>query len=88
MVKNALIPVITVIGLSIGYLLGGSIVTETVFRLPGVGSLIIDGVYRRDFAVIQGVVLVIVVLRIVINLIIDVTYSIIDPRIRYGEEGR
>jgi peptide/nickel transport system permease protein len=88
MVKNALIPVITVIGLSIGYLLGGSIVTETVFRLPGVGTLIIDGVYRRDFAVIQGVVLTIVVLRIVINLIIDVAYSIIDPRIRYGEEGR
>jgi peptide/nickel transport system permease protein len=88
MVKNALIPVITVIGLSIGYLLGGSIVTETVFRLPGVGTLIIDGVYRRDFAVIQGVVLTIVVLRIAINLVVDVTYSIIDPRIRYGEEGR
>lgn len=88
MVKNALIPVITVIGLSVGYLLGGSIVTETVFRLPGVGSLIITGVFRRDFPVVQGVVLTIVVIRIVVNLITDLTYSIIDPRIRYGEEGR
>lgn len=88
MVKNALIPVITVIGLSVGYLLGGAIVTETVFRLPGVGSLIIIGVNRRDFAVIQGVVLTIVVIRIVVNLITDLTYSIVDPRIRYGEEGR
>jgi len=86
-IKNALIPVITVIGNSIGYLLGGSIVTETIFRLPGVGRLIITGVFRRDFPVIQGIVLTIVVIRIAINLIVDVCYSIIDPRIRYGEEG-
>jgi peptide/nickel transport system permease protein len=87
-VKNALIPVITVIGNSIGYLLGGSIVTETIFRLPGVGGLIITGVFRRDFPVIQGIVLTIVILRILINLTVDVFYSIIDPRIRYGEEGK
>ncbi len=83
-VKNALIPVVTVIGNSIGYLLGGSIVTETVFRLPGVGNLVIMGVFRRDFPVIQAVVLIIVVIRIFINLAVDLTYGILDPRIRYG----
>ncbi len=86
-VKNALIPVVTVIGNSIGYLLGGSIVTETVFRLPGMGNLVIMGVFRRDFPVIQAVVLVIVVIRIVVNLIVDLTYGFLDPRIRYGGEG-
>ncbi len=86
-VKNALIPVITVIGNSIGYLLGGSIVTETIFRMPGVGRLIITGVFRRDFPVIQGIVLSIVIIRIGINLVVDILYSVIDPRIRYGEEG-
>jgi len=85
-VKNALIPVVTVIGNSIGYLLGGSIVTETVFRLPGVGNLVIMGVFRRDFPVIQAVVLIIVVVRIVINLVVDLTYGFLDPRIRYGGE--
>lgn len=83
-VKNALIPVITVMGNAIGYLLGGSIVTETVFRLPGVGNLIITGVFRRDYPVIQGIVLTIVVVRILINLIVDILYSYLDPRIRYG----
>lgn len=83
-IKNALIPVVTVMGNAIGYLLGGSIVTETVFRLPGVGNLIITGVFRRDFPVIQGIVLTIVVVRIVVNLIVDLLYSYLDPRIRYG----
>jgi peptide/nickel transport system permease protein len=86
-VKNALIPVITVIGNSIGYLLGGSIVTETIFRMPGVGRLIITGVFRRDYPVIQSIVLTIVVLRIGINLLVDILYSVVDPRIRYGGEG-
>jgi peptide/nickel transport system permease protein len=83
-VKNAMIPVITVMGNAIGYLLGGSIVTETVFRLPGVGNLIITGVFRRDYPVIQGIVLTIVVVRILVNLIVDLLYSYLDPRIRYG----
>jgi peptide/nickel transport system permease protein len=86
-VKNALIPVTTVFGNSIGYLLGGSIVTETIFRLPGVGRLIIIGVDRRDYPVIQGIVLTIVLIRIVVNLSVDILYSVIDPRIRYGAEG-
>ena len=85
-VKNALIPVVTVMGNALGYLLGGSIVTETVFRLPGMGNLIITGVFRRDFPVIQGIVLVIVVIRIVTNLIVDLLYSYLDPRIRYGRK--
>ncbi len=83
-VRNAMIPVVTVIGDSIGYLLGGSIVTETVFRLPGIGNLIITGVGRRDFPVIQGIVLIIVVIRVLSNLIVDLLYSYLDPRIRYG----
>lgn len=83
-IKNALIPVVTVMGNSFGYLLGGSIVTETVFRLPGMGNLVITGVFRRDFPVIQGIVLTIVLIRIVINLIVDLLYSYLDPRIRYG----
>ena len=86
-VKNALIPVTTVMGNSIGYLLGGSIITETIFRLPGMGRLIIIGVDRRDYPVIQGVVLSIVLIRIIINLSVDILYSVIDPRIRYGAEG-
>ncbi|MGD9002646.1 MAG: ABC transporter permease [Anaerolineae bacterium] len=86
-VKNALIPVTTVMGNAIGYLLGGSVVTETIFRLPGIGRLIIIGVDRRDYPVIQGIVLSIVVIRIVINLSVDILYSVIDPRIRYGAEG-
>jgi peptide/nickel transport system permease protein len=86
-VRNALIPVTTVMGNSIGYLLGGSIVTETIFRLPGVGRLVIIGVDRRDYPVIQGIVLTLVLIRIVVNLSVDILYSVIDPRIRYGAEG-
>jgi peptide/nickel transport system permease protein len=82
--RNALIPVVTVMGNAFGYLLGGSIVTETVFRLPGVGNLVITGVFRRDYPVIQGIVLTIVVIRIAVNLFVDLTYSWLDPRIRYG----
>jgi peptide/nickel transport system permease protein len=87
-IKNALIPVVTVVGNSAGYLLGGSIVTETIFRLPGVGRLVITGVFRRDFPVIQGVVLTIVILRILINLGVDISYAFLDPRIRYGSSER
>ena len=87
-IKNALIPVTTVMGNSIGYLLGGSVITETIFRLPGVGRLIIIGIERRDYPVIQGVVLSIVLIRIIVNLSVDMLYSVLDPRIRYGGEGK
>jgi len=84
MVRNALIPVITVIGNSLGGLLAGSIVTETVFRLPGVGQLTITAVFSRDYPVIMGILLTIVVIRVVVNLVVDLLYAYIDPRIRYG----
>ena len=87
-VRNALIPVTTVMGNGIGYLLGGSVITETIFRLPGIGRLIIIGIERRDYPVIQGVVLSIVLIRIIVNLSVDMLYSVLDPRIRYGGEGK
>lgn len=86
-IKNAMIPVVTVIGNSVGFLLGGSVVTETVFRLPGLGSLIVNAVFRRDFPVIQGVLLIMVVTRIVVNLVVDILYAKLDPRIRYSKAG-
>lgn len=80
--RNALIPVITVVGLQVGSLLGGAVVTETVFSLPGIGRLLIDGIFQRDFPVIQGCVLFIVVSVILANLIADICYLLADPRIR------
>jgi peptide/nickel transport system permease protein len=82
-----MIPVVTVIGNSVGFLLGGSVVTETVFRLPGLGSLVVNAVFRRDFPVIQGVLLIMVVTRIVVNLVVDILYAKLDPRIRYSSAG-
>jgi len=87
-VKNALIPVLTVVGNSVGFLLGGSVVTESVFRLPGIGNLIINAIYRRDFPVIQGVVLIMVIIRILVNLIVDLMYAKLDPRIQYSTSAQ
>lgn len=80
---NALIPVVTIIGLQTGLLLGGAIVTERVFSLPGIGSMIIDGIFHRDFPVIQGAMLFIILCVVIINLITDLSYAVIDPRIKY-----
>jgi peptide/nickel transport system permease protein len=80
--RNALIPVVTVFGLQTGTLLGGAIVTETVFALPGVGRMMVDGIFQRDFPVIQGALLVSVVAVLVVNLLTDASYLLIDPRIR------
>lgn len=82
--KNAFIPVITVIGLSMGRLLNGAVLTETVFRIPGIGSLVVGGIFARDYPVIQAVVLFIAVVFVVVNLLVDITYAYLDPRIRYG----
>jgi len=79
---NALIPIITVIGNSAGILLGGAVITESVFNLPGVGRLIIQSVTRRDYPVIQGSVLAIAAVYVIVNLIVDIVYVLIDPRIR------
>lgn len=81
--KNALIPVLTVIGLTAALLVSGAIVTETVFGLPGVGSLIVSAVLRRDYPVIQGALLVVAGLYVLINFVIDMLYLAVDPRVRF-----
>ncbi len=81
--KNALIPILTVIGLTAAVLVSGAVVTETVFGLPGVGSLVVSAVLRRDYPVIQGALLVIAGLYVLINFVIDMLYLAVDPRVRY-----
>ena len=81
--KNAIIPTLTVIGITFALLVGGAVVIETVFNIPGLGRLIISAVLRRDYPVIQGVVLLIAVSYTMINLLVDLAYLVIDPRIRY-----
>ena len=81
--KNALIPVVTVIGLQMGLLLGGAVLTEIVFAWPGVGRLMVDAILARDYPVIQGVVLAIAGMFILVNLVVDIIYVYLDPRIRY-----
>lgn len=80
--RNALIPVITVIGLQFGMILGGAVLTETIFNIPGLGRLLIEAASRRDYPLIQGVVLVTAVAFVCVNLAVDVIYAIADPRIR------
>ena len=82
--KNSLIPVVTVVGLQLGNLLGSAIVTETIFALPGVGRLVIDSIFQRDFPLVQGVVLYLALIFLAINLLVDLLYAYLDPRIRYG----
>jgi len=81
--KNALIPVVTVIGLQTGTLLGGAVLTEIVFAWPGIGRLLVEAILSRDYPVVQGVVLLIATVFIFVNLIVDILYSYLDPRIRY-----
>jgi len=81
--KNALIPIITVVGLQFGMLLGGAVLTETVFAWPGVGRLIVDSILARDYPMIQGAILVFGLLYILVNLVVDLLYAYVDPRIRY-----
>ncbi|MGH2531658.1 MAG: ABC transporter permease [Thermomicrobiales bacterium] len=82
--RNALIPTVTVAGLQLGYLLGGSLVVETVFAWPGLGRLMIDSIQLRDYTMIQAVVLVYAVLMLAVNLVVDALYAVLDPRVRYG----
>jgi peptide/nickel transport system permease protein len=81
--RNALIPVLTITGLAFASLLGGSVIIETIFNLPGIGRLVVDSVNRRDYPVIQGVILLIGMFNVIVNLVVDVCYGIIDPRIQY-----
>jgi peptide/nickel transport system permease protein len=79
--RNALIPVVTVIGLQVGRLLGGAVLTETIFNLPGLGRLLVESVYRRDYPTIQGCVLVIASTFVFVNLLVDILYAYLDPRV-------
>lgn len=80
--RNAIIPLITVVGIQVGTLLGGAVVTETVFAWPGVGSLVVQAISQRDYPVVQGVVLLLALVFVVINYLVDITYHFLDPRIR------
>jgi peptide/nickel transport system permease protein len=81
--RNAAVPIVTVIGIGIALLIGGVVVTESVFNIPGLGRLTVDAVLARDYPTIQGVILVFSFAYVLINLLIDITYTLFDPRIRY-----
>lgn len=81
--KNAGVPILTVIGLSFAYLIGGVVLTETVFNLPGIGRLVVDAINNRDYPIIQSVLILVSGLYVLINLTVDLAYTLIDPRIRY-----
>jgi len=83
--RNAMLPVITILGVQFASLLGGTVIIESVFSWPGVGGLMLDGISNRDYTVVQGGLLLLVLLFIVINLLVDLTYAVIDPRIRLGD---
>ena len=82
--RNAMMPVLTVIGLSIATLAGGVVVTETVFNIPGAGRLVIESVQRRDYPVLQGSVIAVALVYAVVNLLVDLSYLALDPRVRYA----
>ena len=84
--RNALIPALTVIGTSLGALLGGAVVTETVFTIPGMGRLVVQSIARRDYPVIQGAIMCIAMTYVIVNLIVDLLYVYVDPRVRLGSE--
>lgn len=81
--KNAGVPIVTVIGIGVALLIGGVVITETVFNIPGVGRLVVDAISQRDYPVIQGVTLIFSGVYVIVNLIVDLSYSLLDPRIRY-----
>ena len=83
--RNALVPVITVIGILVGTLLGGAVLTETIFSWPGVGKWLIDAISRRDYPVVQGGILISATLVIGVNLFVDLMYGLVNPRIRHAK---
>jgi len=80
--RNALIPTVTMVGLQLAFLIGGAVVVETVFAWPGIGLLVVDSIFARDYPVVQGVILTVAVLVVLVNLLVDFIYTILDPRIR------
>ncbi len=81
--KNAMIPVLTVVGLEFGTMLGGAVLTETVFSLPGIGRLLVEGIFARDYPVVQGAMILVATTFVLVNLLTDIAYAFFDPRIRY-----
>jgi peptide/nickel transport system permease protein len=81
-IKNALIPVVSIIGLQVGFLLGGQVVVEQIFTLPGIGSLLVDSILRSDYLVVQAIVLYIALAVVLVNLLVDIMYAVLDPRIK------
>jgi len=81
--KNAGVPIVTVIGVGVALLIGGVVITETVFNIPGVGRLVVDAISQRDYPIIQGVTLIFSAVYVIVNLIVDLSYTLLDPRIRY-----
>jgi peptide/nickel transport system permease protein len=81
--KNAAVPIVTIIGIGVAMIIGGVVITETVFAIPGVGRLTVDAILRRDYPVIQGIILVFSIAYVLINLLVDLSYCLFDPRIRY-----
>jgi peptide/nickel transport system permease protein len=82
--KNALIPVVTIVGLQTGNLIGGAVITEYVFGIPGVGRLVVDSIFSKDYPMVQGVVLLTALAFVTVNLLVDILYGYLDPRIRYS----
>jgi peptide/nickel transport system permease protein len=81
--KNAGVPIVTVIGIGVALLIGGVVITETVFNIPGVGRLVVDAISKRDYPIIQGVILIFSGIYVLVNLAVDLSYTVLDPRIRY-----
>jgi len=81
--KNAAVPVVTVIGIGVALLIGGVVITETVFNIPGMGRLVVDAIARRDYPIIQGVIILFSGAYVLVNLVVDLSYTLLDPRIRY-----
>ena len=82
--RNAVIPAVTVLGINIGFLIGGTVIIENVFAIPGLGQLMINSIFQRDFTVVQGVTLVFAIMVILLNLMADVAYAVLDPRVRFS----
>ncbi|MEO1106028.1 MAG: ABC transporter permease, partial [Pseudomonadota bacterium] len=81
--KNAGVPIVTVIGIGVALLIGGVVITETVFNIPGIGRLVVDAITKRDYPIIQGVILLFAGIYVFVNLLVDLSYTVLDPRIRY-----
>jgi peptide/nickel transport system permease protein len=82
--KNAAVPIVTVIGLGVALLIGGVVITESVYNVPGLGRLVVDAILKRDYPIIQGLILMFSLVYILVNLTIDILYTLLDPRIRYS----